>query len=97
MPFVCDLCGKTLSTRQRLQSHYDKQACGDLDKMPEPNENNENKQTDEQNKNTGSAGLDLFSGQSSAGAGDNYICGACDYSQARKFTYCPSCGAENEF
>ena len=97
MPFVCDLCGKTLSTRQRLQSHYDKQACGDLDKMPENNENQENKQTNEQNQNKATPGLDLFGGQASAGAGDNYVCGNCDYSQRTKFKFCSACGAENEF
>ena len=93
MPFVCDLCGKTLSTRQRLQSHYDKQACGDPEKMPEPTPT----PTPEPTPQPPKPGLDLFGGQSSAGPDDNYLCGNCDHSQKRKFKYCPECGAENEF
>ena len=95
MPFVCDLCGKEFSTNQRLQSHYDKKVCGDPDNMPDPTPTPTPDPTP--TPQPPKPGLDLFSGQSSAGSGDNYYCGNCDHSQKNKFKYCPACGAENEF
>jgi hypothetical protein len=89
MAFVCDYCGKTFSTKQRLDYHLNKDVCN-------KGENMKPEQIDEKPVKP----IYLFDEQKKAQETQEnlvYKCGGCGSKSETKFTTCKACGAENEF
>jgi len=93
--FTCDLCGKTLSTKQKLDNHYEKKVCGDPNEMTEiPPVNKDGKPEEKKDEKPP---VPLFPEQKADMEKHVYKCGACRYRDDAKFKKCPSCGEINEF
>jgi len=89
MAFECDYCGKTFSTKQRLDYHLEKNVCN-------KGEETMNQETDESNVSP----VYLFKEQRENAGNEEktvYICGGCGHRSETKFTTCSACGVENEF
>jgi len=101
--FVCDLCGKTFSTKQRRDTHIEKKVCGDsfdmTEKTPEPPkpEPTPEQPKPEQSKPVDDKKIGLFDEQKKTYDPDIFKCGSCRYKSFEKFRRCPACGDINDF
>lgn len=90
MAHICDYCGKGFSTKQRLNTHIERNVC---DRGEKTMKNTETETNDDFKP------VYLFDEQKKAAEKEKtvYICGGCGNRNDEKFTKCKKCGAENEF